>query len=211
MQTNISFMQRLLLMFTGLMLISANTKAQWRVGVIGGGDYNAYTKGAHYLTDFHNEGRWGYTVGAAAQYDFKEWKAAYSRLGIRAEINMTTKNHSTIRQGAVFEGITKVGMNFFQVPVMVAYSLGSKKVRAIVNLGVYGGVVGKNSAMPSLRNGDFGGVGGIGAEWNIHKFTLQAEARCYAGMISATKSESKFKTPHYNTTTTFQIGLFYNL
>lgn len=182
------------------------SNAQWRVGILGGGDYNMYTSDRHYLTDLHNEGEWGFTAGVAGMYDVKEW--IHSKVSVRTELIFIQKNICTIKGYQKNEIISRHG--FLQVPIMANYSYGSDKIRGFVNVGGYGGCKVTNIS-EWQRKLDIGGLGGIGAEWNFGHLTLQAEARLYASALSATKSDRSFKTPHYNTTLSFQMAIFYNL
>ena len=199
----------LLLLLTTLPLA---VNAQWRIGATGGFTYNMYTSDKHYLTDLHNEGHWGGTFGLACQYDLKEWKWCHSRIGVRADANAAWKAiHTTKGQGTNLEVPFTNNPLYIQLPIMANYSLGGNLFRAFLNIGGYGGWKIKGQENEWQRRFDFGGVGGLGAELNIRRLTFQAEARGYAGAISATKSDRKFKTPHYNMTLAFQVALFYNL
>lgn len=124
------------------LLMPMRCAAQWRVGMSAGTDYNFYTIDKHYLLDYRYLGEWGFTVGVSGRYDFFPW------LGLKAELNMTQKNHRMTRY-------VRTGMNYhywnyyMQLPVMVNFSFGavndrdgnarSGKVRGFVNLGFYGG------------------------------------------------------------------------
>lgn len=203
--------------FSFFLPLAAN--AQWRVGLFAGGDYNSYTSDAHYLTDLQTEGKPGWTFGAIAQYDWKEWNFLHSKIGVRGEVNFTFKNHNIEKKGDYFWTTYKKEICYVQIPLMITYSLGGETFRAFLNAGGYGGWRNILKWETDVRGVDLGGVFGAGAEWNFHlkikehrpKFTLQAEARCYVGALSSTTSERKFKTPHYNTTTALQLALLYNL
>ena len=190
--------------FASLPLLSS---AQWRIGIMGGGDYNMYTDDKHYLTDLHNEGDWGVTAGIVGMYDIKEWQWLHSKFGVRAELNLIQKNFCTIR-GYQNRAVIVIQNNYFQLPIMANYSFGSDVFRGFVNVGGFGGVINGNEWRRKL---DIGGLGGVGTEWNFWHLTLQAEARFYASALSVTKSDRSFKTPHYNTTISFQMALLYNI
>lgn len=197
----------LVLFLVGVPLL---VNAQWRIGIIGGGDYNMYTNDEHYLTDFHNEGYWGATFGVAGQRDIKEWNWLHSKFSLQAEVHYIQKNYSS-KKGYQNPSEFFFRNDYLQMPIIANYSLGSEKIRGFVNCGGFVGwkVYGINNEWhPKL---DLGGVGGIGAEWNFWRLTLQAETRIYASALSATKSSRSIKTPHYNTTVAFQLALLYNL
>ena len=179
--------------------------AQWRIGVVGGSTYNIYTDDRHYLTDFQNEGLWGLSFGIAGQRDLISWETMQSTFGVKAEFDCMEKNIKTKKNPFVIS----VPYGYLQIPILASLSGGSKKIKGFVDAGIFGGWLYKGRE-EWKHNFDFGGAGGIGAEWNFYNFTLQAEARAYIGAVSSTKSDRSFKTPHYNNTISLQVGLFYN-
>ena len=201
-------MKRTIFLFLLVFPLVAN--AQWRIGVTGGVDYNKYTSDEHYLTDLYNEGEWGKTFGVACQYDIMEWQWCRSKIGVRSEVNYVDKCIRTLKGHPEMIIFTKY-RSYIQLPVMANYSLGNEKMRAFVNIGGYCGwrISGKEDEWQRIF--DIGCIGGLGAEYNFKHITFQAEARCYASGRSATKSDRRFETPHYNTTLVFQLALFYNL
>lgn len=193
--------------------MSTTVLAQWKLGALGGACYNKYTSDEHYLSDLHNEGTWNWTFGLAGQYDFKKWEWMQSRLGIRAEINYTNKayekeKHSPSSNDEIAMG-NKFHQKYFQLPIMMSYSIGGEKFRGFVNLGGYGGVLTKRYEWS--KPFCLGGVGGFGCEYTFKQCTFQAELRSYADVISTTKSDRALKTPHYNTTLAIQAAVFYNI
>lgn len=213
-------MRQTFILLISFLFLSQTANAQWRFGFFVGGDYNSYTSDAHYLTDLHTEGKLGWTFGAIVQRDLKEWLFLHSKIGIRGEINSTYKNYA-IEKRSDFFNMSPYAKEFgyIQIPLMVNYSIGGETLRAFLNAGGYAGWRKVLERETNVRNSDLGGVFGAGAEWNFHLkmkkclplFALQVEARCYIGALSTTTSDSKFKTPHYNTTTALQLALFYNL
>ena len=189
--------------------------AQWKVGLMGGADFNSYTSDEHYLTDFQTKGRWGTTFGIVVQRNLVSWAFLGSKIGVRSGINWTNKNYLTIKDGNFGTTMITHNCNYLQLPIMATYSVGGEMFRTFINLGGYSGW---RKSDEWRRSCDLGGVGGLGLEWNFclktwknySHFTLQAEARCYLGAQSVTKTDRKFETPHYNTTTALQITLFYN-
>lgn len=203
-------MKRILFIFISLLFFPLVTNAQWRIGVTGGVDYNLYTSDEHYLTDLYNEGMWGKVFGVACLYDIKDWQWCRSKIGVRAEVNYVDKYIRTLKGHPEIMLFIKK-RSYLQLPVMVNYSLGNEEIRAFANIGGYCGWIISGKSNEWQRNFDIGGIGGLGAEYNLKHFTFQAEARCYASGRSVTKSDRKFETPHYNTTLVFQLALFYNL
>ena len=200
-------MKRTLFLFLLVFPLVAN--AQWRFGVTGGVDYNLYTSDEHYLTDLYNKGEWGKTFGIACHYDIRDWQWCHSRIGVRAEVNYVDKNIRTLKGHPEMMIFTQK-RSYIQLPVMANYSLGNENIRAFVNIGGYcGWRISGNDEW--LRCFDIGGIGGLGAEYNLKHIAFQAEARCYASGRSATKYDRRFETPHYNTTLVFQFSLFYKL
>lgn len=201
-------MKRTIFLF--LLFFPLVATAQWRIGVTGGVDYNICTSNEHYLTDLYNKGEWGLAFGVACQYDIKDWQWCHSKIGMRAEVNYVDRNIRTLKGHYETITITKY-RSYLQLPIMANYSLGNEKIRAFINVGGYCGWKIRGEVDEWHRIFDIGGIGGLGAEYNLKHLTFQAEARCYASGRSDTKSDRRFETPHYNTTFVFQLALFYTL
>lgn len=60
-------------------------------------------------------------------------------LGVRADLNVTQKNHRQYRTGFFNSNDYKTHNTYLQLPVMASFSFGVNKVRGFLNLGVYGG------------------------------------------------------------------------
>ena len=204
--------------------VSAN--AQLKLGVTAGADYNVYSMDQQYMTDYKVDGRWGTTFGVSGQYNLNEW------LGVRADLNLTQKNYR--RSRVVYDYVDyKLTNNYMQLPVMASFSFGSQKLRGFCNLGVYGGYWLSSHRKGSDKNTfseefirfdekvtfnderdqrwDCGLVGGVGLEYRIAAhWSAQAEVRYYYSTTSATKQYMRNRDYRYNSTTTVQIGAYYN-
>ena len=204
--------------------VSAN--AQLKLGVTAGADYNVYSMDQQYMTDYKVDGRWGTTFGVSGQYNLNEW------FGVRADLNLTQKNYR--RSRVVYDYVDyKLTNNYMQLPVMASFSFGSQKLRGFCNLGVYGGYwlsshrkgSDKNTFSEELirfdekvtfnderdQRWDCGLVGGVGLEYRIAAhWSAQAEVRYYYSTTSATKQYMRNRDYRYNSTTTVQIGAYYN-
>lgn len=191
--------------FIFLLMIPTTIFAQWKVGILYGYGYNKYTNDKHYLSDIYNEGEWGCTYGIVGQYDFKSWNWLGSRLGVRAEVNFTNKAYNGVSSSVILENKNV----YLQTPIMLSFSIGNDSFRAFVNSGGYCGFI--NTDNEWERKTTFGGVIGVGGEYTYKRLTFQGEIRGYADILSTTKSDRSFKTPHYNTTAIFQAALLYNL
>ena len=208
------------------MLTAMTAQAQWRVGVVGGADYNVYRMDQQYMTDFKVDGRWGATLGVTGQYDVNEW------LGVRAELDWTQKNYR--RSRVVYSDIDyKLTNNYLQLPLMASFSFGAERLRGFCNVGVYGGYW-----LSSHRKGtdinffdndkvisfdekvdfydkrdqrwDCGLVGGVGIEYRLaDHWAAQAEARYYYSTTSATKQYMRIADYRYNSTTALQLAINY--
>lgn len=196
--------------------------AQWRIGVTGGATYNQYSITNHYKADRHCNSDWGNTIGFMGQYDFSDW------FGVRADLNWTMKNHWQYRMSSNYiednetldyrtsKGKSekyKTSNGYLQLPVMVSFCFGSKKIKGILNTGIYGGYwLCSNDEIVKERDQRFdcGFVGGGGLEWRFKRnWALQAETRIYYGIQSCQKDYMKIKDPRYNTTFALQGGFCY--
>lgn len=208
--------------------------AQWRVGVTSGITYNHYTSNEYYLTNFHNEGKWGLSAGIVGQYDICKWAWGNSKLGVRAELNWMEKNHS--QKCEIYDDHYLLHYeernHYIQAPIMATYSLGGKKLRAFANMGAYCGFWlyseghlawtpnGKDISPNYLKRDfnsqrdqrfDAGFVGGIGIEWTpCKRIALQLETREYFSLVSTQKDYmTSIKAPRYNRPLIFQATVFY--
>ena len=207
-----------------VMMLSMAVHAQWRVGVTGGTDYNLYTMDIQYESDWKTEGRWGATVGITGQYDVTNW------LGVRADLNWMQKNYRHYRERLPIS--YRYFNDYLQLPVMASLSVGGKKLRGFVNLGVYGGYwlsshrEGYETNIFSVKyysfsekvefdserdqRWDFGLVGGVGLEYCFAKhWAAQVEARCYYSTTSVQKQYMRVKDYRYNNTIAIQAGVNY--
>lgn len=207
------------------LLTAMTAQAQWRVGVVGGADYNVYRMDQQYMTDFKVDGRWGATLGVTGQYDVNEW------LGVRAELDWTQKNYR--RSRVVYSDIDyKLTNNYLQLPLMASFSFGAERLRGFCNVGVYGGYwlnsYRKGSDFNSIsrttylfsqkvdfekdqdQRWDCGFVGGLGLEYRISKrLGAQVEARYYYSTTSFRKDQPHFKDKRYHSTVGLQAGVMY--
>ncbi len=211
--------------------------AQWRIGITAGASYNNCSIDNHYMSDWHYKGTWGNifpasvnlgTIGIMGQYDLNDW------LGIRADVNLTMKNHQEYRTLVLTD--YEVINHYLQLPIMASFSCGNQKLRGFFNLGFYTGfwllsydegserqLLSSTTMTGTLKNEfdnerdqrfDLGLVGGTGFEWRF-KFRNKnwswqiVEARIYYSTISTQKDYMKIKDPRYNTTLVLQSGLCY--
>ena len=212
-----------------VMLTAVNVspvRAQWRAGVTMGRAWNHYSIDKHYMTDWHYEGLWGWTLGATGQYNFNDW------LAVRADVNWTQKNHRQYRTGYMAATNYDTHNSYLQLPVMASMSFGSQKVRGFLNLGAYGGYWLSSSVNGGFVNffsndayavdesvefnddrdqrWDVGFVGGLGVEYSFAKhWAAQVEARCYYSTLSTQKDYMQLKDPKYNTTIGLQAAIYY--
>lgn len=191
-----------------------------------GGAWNHYAIDKHYMTDWHYEGQWGWTLGVTGQYDFNDW------LAVRADLNMTQKNHRQYRTGNLAYTDYDTRNNYLQLPVMASFSFGGKKIRGFLNLGVYGGYWMSSRLKGSFYNTfsnriskvdesvefnsdrdqrlDCGLVGGLGVEYRFARhWAAQVESRCYYSTTSTQKNYMLLKDPRYNTTIGLQAAVCY--
>ncbi len=215
-----------LLIAAALFVLPQSSSAQWHAGVTVGADYNAFSREKHYMADYTFKGHGGFTFGITGQYDFNDW------LGIRADLNLTQKNHQEYRE--LFNNVDyTVKNNYLQLPVMASFSFGGDRLRGFCNLGVYGAYwlssnwkgsvvnifsdlvfdIDDNMEFMSERDErwDGGFVGGIGLEYRIsYDWSAQAELRHYYSLTSITKDYMQYNDPRYNSTTAFQLGVNYH-
>lgn len=204
------------------LLLPLRLSAQWSVGLSAGVDKNFYS--------IDNQANWryspkpGFCVGVFGQYAIKDW------LGLRAELNLMTKNQT--HQNVLFASGVNNSVNgkiitenyYFQLPVLLSPQLCFwKKVKLFANLGVYGGYwafsnYGFIEAIPYSYNElsgnsqriDYGLIGGVGLEYCFIKhLACQVEARSYYSTNSFIKNESHIKSNLYNTTNVFQMAFCY--
>ena len=217
---------RKLLISMALLAIMLPAQAQWRAGVTMGADWNQYTIDKHYMTDWHYEGLWGWTLGLTGQYNVNEW------LGVRADLNCTQKNHRQYRTGVMANTNYDTRNCYLQLPVMASFSFGGQKVRGFLNLGVYGGYwlsssldghyynVFSEETMSIDESADFnkdrdqrldcGLAGGVGVEYRFAPhWAAQIETRLYYSTTSAQKDYMQLKDPKYNTTAAIQAAVYY--
>ena len=225
---NNSFNLRLIviLSFAIYHLSLSHVVAQTRAGVTMGAAWNHYSIDNHYMTDWHYEGRWGVTLGLSGQYDVNEW------LAVRADLNLTQKNHRQYRTGVLASTDYDTKNNYLQLPVMASFSFGGRTVRGFMNLGAYGGYwmstrlkgeytgIITESIITFDKSADFnsdrdqrldgGLVGGIGVEYRFARhWAAQAETRCYYSLVSTQKDYMLLKDPKYNTTIGLQAAVYY--
>ncbi|MBO4500071.1 MAG: PorT family protein [Bacteroidaceae bacterium] len=213
-----------LLMGVALLLPLA-AKAQWRLGVTGGADYNVFKMDKQYMTDFQINGRWGATAGISGQYEINDW------LALRADLNWTQKNYRKNR--VILSQIDyRYQNNYLQLPIMASFSTGGERLRGFCNLGIYAGYwltswregsdnnIFSGFNMPfseklvfnaeSDQRFDFGLAGGIGLEYRIAShWAAQAEIRCYYSTVSTVRQYMRVKDYRYNTTISAQLGIYY--
>lgn len=213
------------LLVAAMLLAVLTAKAQWRVGVTAGADYNVHSMDLQYMSDFRLDGRWGATLGVTGQYNFTDW------LGVRADFNWTQKNYRQHRV-VLNEVDHKYRNNYLQLPVMASFSFGGQKLRGFCNMGVYGGYWLNSSRkgtdintftqriykfsekveLDSERDQrlDCGLVGGVGLEYRLFKhWAVQGEVRYYYSTTSTQKQYMRVKDYRYNGTTALQLGAAY--
>lgn len=216
-----------LILAVGLLALSPSVmRAQWRVGISGGGDYNWYTINTNYQTDYRYDGAWGWNAAVFGQYNFFDW------LGLRFELEASERNYRFRRTG-IYSGTNYVTHNtYMHLPVMTQFSFGGKKVRGFVNTGVYAGywLAGRYKGRyyetmsdrlmtveePYIfqnekdQRWDFGLAGGIGIEYRfLEHWMMHVEGRCYYSFISQTKPYMQIKDNRYNTTICMHLGFAY--
>ena len=202
--------------------------AQWRLGATGGYGYNDYSIDTHYMIDYRYTGVWGKTLGVMGQYDVNDW------LGVRAELNMTEKNHRLRRSRDQRTMDYKVYNSYLQLPLMASLGFGGRRVRGFCNVGVYGGywlysrMRGFDVNVFSGRTyffkqridfnderdqrWDFGLAGGLGVEWRFARhWGAQVEGRCYYSTTSTQKDYQRINDPRYNTFIGVQAAVCYFL
>ena len=230
---NIIFSSRMrkamrMMVLLSLLLLPYHAKAQWRLGVNGGGTWNHYSINKQYMTDYRYVDEWGGMAGVTTQYNFFEW------LGLRAELNFAQRSYRHTRYEFADNLSVRYENNYLLLPVTVNFSFGGQKVRGFVNAGVYAGVwlngkrggteknsMGGGSAFQFSepykfnaekdQRGDFGYTGGIGIEYRFHEHWMaQIEAICYYSVISTTKQYMDHQKDYrYNTTIGLQAGVAY--
>ena len=123
------------LMVVFLILLPFTLRAQWRVGIIEGIDYNVHSQSVHYMTDYNLHGFVGLTSGVSGQYSFYKW------LGVRADLLFTQKNYNISRTDLSQVNYTYFN-NYLLIPVMASFSFGGDNfpLRGFFNLGNYCGL-----------------------------------------------------------------------
>ncbi len=122
----------LLLCLTALSVLPA-AAVSWSIGFEGGYAYNDYSIETQYAYDMRYTGASGFTVGVPVQLDILDW------LGVRMDLQYVQKNHKMYRTH-IYEGIyTNTQDHYLQVPVLVNFSFGGKRVRGYTGLGGYMG------------------------------------------------------------------------
>lgn len=222
-------MQALVMLVMAVMLPCA-AMAQWRAGVIGGIDRNHYTNDKHNLTDIENKSENGWAYGVMVQYDFygkalKRHGSLQHKIGVRAELGMTAKNRKIVSSPRTWFSISSY---YYQLPIMLNYSIGWRVIRLFTNIGGYVGYGPKHDfaqyAQVNYRRFDAGLSGGVGIESKPFKGTkkfllfkpkdigFQIEGRVYGSMVNSTKDycvEGQ-SLSHYNDTYVLQAAVFYD-
>lgn len=215
------------LLVLGLCLCASVMQAQWRVGLMVGGDNNHYVIDKQYMVDWQFKDRLGLTAGILGQYDINNW------LGVRAELNWIQKNYRRYRStGDVRNTDYTVRNDYLQLPVMASFSFGGSRLRGFLNLGVYGGYwlmswekgtwfnvlssityeFSQKVAFDSERDQrlDCGFLSGIGAEYRFARhWAAQLEGRYYYSVTSVQKDYMHYSDPRYNNTVALQVAIFY--
>ena len=212
------------MILASILLLSMAAHAQWRIGATIGTDYNVFNIDKQYQTDWQTTGRWGFTMGVTGQYDVCDW------LGVRADLNWTQKNYRRYRERVPID--YRYYNDYLQLPVMASLSMGGKKLRGFVNLGVYGGYwlsshregIETNSFTDKYysfsekvefnddrdQQWDCGLVGGLGVEYRFaNHWAAQLEVRYYYSTTSVQKQYMKVNDYRYNGTTAIQAGVNY--
>lgn len=210
-----------------LCMLCMPAKAQWRVGMSGGWDYNTISIDTQYAYDMKYTGRGGMTFALTGQYDLTDW------IGIRTELAYMQKGQKMERTSDIMNGSYHNTRNqYLQLPVMTQFSFGGKRIRGFVNTGGYVGhwlkrsIEGYNndlcdeftyneaSPFNSLSDKRFeaGLVGGLGAEYRMAQHILiSAEARYYYALTQMQKRYQELNvTPSYNNTLALQLGVQYS-
>ena len=215
------------LMVVFLILLPFTLRAQWRVGIIEGIDYNVHSQSVHYMTDYNIHGFVDLTSGVSGQYSFYKW------LGVRADLLFTQKNYNISRTDLSQVNYTYFN-NYLLIPVMASFSFGGDNfpLRGFFNLGNYCGLwltshrlgsdinalTGKQYAFAgpvefnSERDNrlDLGIAGGAGMELRCNRhWAVQLEARCYYSLTSQVKEYMRVKDFRYDTTIGLQAGVYY--
>ncbi|MBO6169775.1 MAG: PorT family protein [Bacteroidales bacterium] len=200
--------------------------AQWRVGALGGLDYNIHSQDVHYMTDYSVHGGLGFDGGISGQYSFNKW------LGVRADLMFTHKNWNLTRYDLA--DIDHFYFNsYLLLPVMASFSFGGDSpLSGFVNLGGYTGywidshrtgtdvnvltaktyAFSEKIALNAEKDNrlDAGAVAGLGMEYRWHKhWAAQMETRCYYSVASQVKEYMKVKDYRYDTTVALHVGIFY--
>ena len=209
-----------------LLLVPVRGAARWRVGMSAGMDYNVYMADKQYMTDYRIVNYFGYTVGISGRYDFYDW------LALRAELNMTQKNHRLTRY-------ERSAMNYYytnyylQLPVTVNFSFGGDKVRGFANVGFYGGYwvasqltgtdynyfsnpatiihLNEDGLIPKRdQRWDCGPTVGLGIEYKCHPhWALQWECHYYHSVLNSRKHYMRVRESAYNATLVLQMTAEY--
>lgn len=217
-------------------VFSFQAKAQWKVGVEAGYDYNFYHIDNQYAYDFRYQGRPGFTFGIPVEYGISDW------LGVRAELTYIQKGYKMHR--AYNETFQNRRDQYLSLPIMARFSFGGKKVKGFLHAGGYIGYwlnshlkgceVSNSSNTDDVLNGDEGTVfypydkdysfnskrdnrfnagllGGVGVSYRIMpKLEVELEGRCYYGLTSTVKDYMAYpKQPRYNTTLAIMAGVKY--
>lgn len=136
--------KKITLLLVAIMTIGA-ANAQWRLGVVGGVDWNWHLQDYGYALDaYSNQNKLGGVAMLTTQYNFTK------HVGLRMDLGWAQRNYQVTRfyqnpigGGEVRDGYyyTTYTRNYGMLPITISFSVGGHRVRSYIDLG---GFVGYN-------------------------------------------------------------------
>jgi len=202
------------------LLCSGVTMAQWSVGVSAGANIDQPRVNTQYAyTRTYSYGA-GAVLALPVQYNFRDW------VGLVLEPNWQYRN-TRYSQALWYQ--EKQHDLYMEVPVMVDFSFGGKKVRGFARVGGYIGgwlaswrdctldewdthQVIQQQFTDQQRRLDAGVVGGIGLRWLAdRKVSMSLEYRYYYDCLSSEKPHKVGSYNRYDNLHSITLGVHFNL
>ncbi len=212
-------------------IVSIPAFAQWSFGLSGGYAFNHYNYDPQYMTGMVYQNHHGFSLDIPVSYQFNDCLGVVTGL-------------STQQKGYVIHGVSSSGYEFYprlkrddyyaNVPVMLEFSFGGKKLRGFVDAGAYVGVWAYSaftyhqiaSVYYMFADGVYtkrefnkevdlriecGLIGGAGVKLMLgNGFSLFSAVRCIQALTPQQKSYQTMHFPSWNTTIAAQIGFMIN-
>ena len=222
-------MKRLLFIAT-FILLNRMAFAQWSVGAHGGVTSTHIDRSQAGRIDENYYPLLGYDFGVTGNYSFNSWFA------IRADLALMQRNHRMQRQLNYLSPVYTDHLNtYLTLPLLADFSFGIERLRGHLLLGGFAGywlqqrVKGITYGMtdyevffndfdatPSFNDSDLridaGLAGGIALSYSLTAhITLSIDGLLYYDLVSHHKGYSHLQDHRYLTTSSFSLGISYNI